>query len=96
MRKQLSITRSSAGHKHGEYTGSNSSTVQNISPLHKLILTTFNGNPLYWQSFWDSYRAAVDDNPSLSDIQKFNYLRVQLLGNAMRSIAGFPLTNANY
>ena len=76
--------------------GSNSSTVQNISPLHKLILTTFNGNPLYWQSFWDSYRAAVDDNPSLSDIQKFNYLRAQLLGNAMRSIAGFPLTNANY
>ena len=72
-------------------TGSNSSTVQNISRLHKLILITFNGNPLYGQSFWDSYRAAVDDNPSLSDIQKFNYLRAQLLWDAMRSTAGFPL-----
>ena len=77
-------------------TGSNPSTVQNVSRLSKLILITFDGNPLYWQSFWDSYRASVDDNPSLSDIQKFNYLRVQLLGDALRSIAGFPLTNTNY
>ena len=77
-------------------TSSNSSTVQNVSRLPKLILPTFGGNPLYWQSFWDSYRAAVHDNPSLSDIQKFNYLRAQLRGDASRSIAGFPLTNANY
>ena len=77
-------------------TGSNSSTFQNVSRLPKLILITFHGNPLYWQPFWDSYQAAVDDNPSLSDIQKFNYLRAQLLGDALRSIAGFPLTNANY
>ena len=77
-------------------TSSNSSTVQNVSHLPKLILPTFDGNPLYWQSFWDSYRAAVHDNPSLSDIQKINYLRAQLRGDASRSIAGFPLTNANY
>ena len=77
-------------------TGSNSSTVQNVSRLPKLILITFDGNPLYWQSFWDSYRGAVDDNHSLSDIQKFNHLRAQLLGDALRSIVGFPLTNANY
>ena len=75
---------------------SNSSTVQNVSRLPKLILPTFDGNLLYWQSFWDSYRAAVHDNPSLSDIQKFNYLRARLRGVASRSIAGFPLTNANY
>ena len=77
-------------------TSSNSSSVQNVSRLPKLILPIFDGNPLYWQSFWDSYRAAVHDNPSLSDIQKFNYLRAQLRGDASRSIAGFPLTNANY
>ena len=77
-------------------TSSNSSTVQNVSRLPKLILPTFDGNPLYWQSFWDSYRAAVHDNPSLSDIQEFNYLRAQLRGDASRSIAGLPLTNANY
>ena len=36
-------------------TSSNSSTVQNVSRLPKLILPTFDGSPLYWQSFWDSY-----------------------------------------
>ena len=77
-------------------TSSNSSTVQNVSHLPKLILSTFDGNPLYWQSFWDSYQAAVHDDPSLIDNQKFNYLRAQLRGDALRSIAGFPLTNANY
>ena len=77
-------------------TGSNSSVSLNVSRLPKLTLPTFDGNPLYWQSFWDSYRAAVHDHPNLSDIQKFNYLRAQLRGNASRSISGFPLTNANY
>ena len=74
---------------------SNLSAVQNVTRLPKRILPTFDGNRLYWQSFWDSHRAAVHDNPSLSDIQKFNYLRAQLR-DALTSIAGFPLTNANY
>ena len=38
-------------------TGSNSSVSLNVSRLPKLTLPTFDGNPLYWQSFWDSYRA---------------------------------------
>lgn len=74
---------------------SNLSAVQNVTRLPKRILPTFDGNHLYWQSFWDSHRAAVHDNPSLSDIQKLNYLRAQLR-DALTSIAGFPLTNANY
>ena len=37
----------------------------------------------------------MHDNPSLSDIQKFNYLRAQLHEDASRSLVGFPLTNAN-
>ena len=32
----------------------------------------------------------------LSDIQKLNYLRAYLGGEASRAIAGFPLTSANY
>ena len=38
----------------------------------------------------------MHDNPSFSDIQTFNYLRAQLRKDASRSVAGFPLTNANY
>ena len=42
----------------------------NVTPqftmcLPKLTLTTFSGNPLTWQSFWDSFSAAVHSNNSL-------------------------------
>ena len=69
---------------------------QNISRLPKLNLPYFSGDPLVWQTFWDSFEAAIHSNPSLTGVQKFNYLRAQLQGDAARVIAGFPLTNSNY
>ena len=64
--------------------------------LPKLALPIFNGNPLKWQTFWDSYKAAVHDNTSLCDIQRFNYLKAHLAEEAARSIEGLPLTDTNY
>ena len=56
----------------------------------------FSGDPLTWQPFRDSFDAAVHNSPSLSKVQKFNYLRAQLQGDACRVIAGLPLTEDNY
>ena len=67
-----------------------------VSRLPKLQLPTFSGNPLEWLTFWDSFDVAVNSNPNLEGIQKFNYLRAQLTGDAARVIAGFPLSNTNY
>ena len=64
--------------------------------LPKLTLPTFSGNPLHWLTFWDSFQAAIDFNPNLSGVQKFNYLKAQLDGDAARTIEGFPLTDRNY
>ena len=69
---------------------------QTYTRLPKLPLPTFDGNPLHWQTFWDSFSAAVDSNPCLTGIQKFNYLPAQLKGDASRVISGFPLSNNNY
>ncbi|XP_065893821.1 uncharacterized protein [Dysidea avara] len=66
------------------------------SRLPKLTLPTFSGDPLSWQTFWDSFNAAVHTNPALGGIQKFNYLKAQLQGDAARAIAGLPLTELNY
>ena len=66
------------------------------SRLPKLTLPTFSGDPLDWQTFWDSFNAAVHTNPALGGIQKFNYLKAQLQGDAARTIAGLPLTELNY
>ena len=38
----------------------------------------------------------VDKNPTLSPVQKFNYLNARLNGEAKRVVAGFPLTGDNY
>jgi len=64
--------------------------------LPKLTLLSFSGNPLDWLTFWDSFKAAIHLNPNLSGIQKFNYLKSQLQGDAARSIDGIPLSDQNY
>lgn len=68
---------------------------QNVSRLPKLTLPTFEGDPLEWQTFWDSFDSAVNSNNVLSDVQRLNYLRAHLGGEASRAIAGFPLTSAS-
>ena len=64
------------------------------SRLPKLTLPTFLGDPLTpaflgdpltWQTFWDSFNAAIHANPSLSEIQKFSYLKALLQGDAART-----------
>ena len=61
----------------------------NYSRLPKLALPTFNGDPLQWQTFWDSFSAAVHCNPRLSGAQKFNYLCTQLQGTQPTSSVVF-------
>ena len=69
---------------------------QNASRLPKLTLSIFEGDPLKWQTFWDSFDSAVHSNNVLTNVQKLNYLRAHLEGEAARAIAGFPLTSVNY
>ncbi len=64
--------------------------------LPKLTLKRFNGDLTRWTAFWDSFQSAIHDNPSLSDVDKFNYLNSQLEGPASEAIAGLKLTSANY
>ena len=69
---------------------------QFVSWLPKLTLPTFSGDPLQFQTFWDSFQAAVHSNDGLTGVQKFHFLKAQLLGDAAHVIDNFPLTNVNY
>ncbi len=64
--------------------------------LPKLEVKKFTGRFHEWQEFWDSYRSAIHSNDSLSDVDKFSYLRGLVEGPAKACIAGFALTEANY
>lgn len=48
-----------------------------------------------WVTFWDSYKVAIHSNGSLSDVEKFNYLRTLLQGPALKAIGGLTLSDAN-
>ncbi|XP_013413205.1 uncharacterized protein LOC106175645 [Lingula anatina] len=64
--------------------------------LPKLILSRFDGNLLQWPAFNDDFVSAIADNEMLSTIEKFQFLRAQLDGEAFSTIAGLQLTANNY
>ena len=64
--------------------------------LPDLTLSKFDGDITNWNSFWDSYETAVHNNSSLSDIDKFTYLKSLVVQSAKDAIEGLVLTAANY
>jgi len=81
-------------HTHAHTLGQ--SVGQYVTRLPKLILPNFDGDPLQFQTFWDSFECAVHNNEGLTGAQKFQYLRALLVGDAAQVIANFPLTERNY
>ena len=49
-----------------------------------------------WTEFWDSFKASVDANQSLSPVLKLEYLKTQCEGAAYQAIAGLELSDSNY
>lgn len=49
-----------------------------------------------WLTFWDSFNNAVHNNPDLHNINKMNYLKSMITGDAARAISGLPITSQNY
>ena len=64
--------------------------------LPKLEIKKFGGNPREYRAFKDAFRVAIDENESLSNIEKFTYLRSYIIGEAEGSIKGLATTDNNY
>ena len=64
--------------------------------LPKITLKTFSGDPLDWNSFKETFEAAVHNNESITNIEKFTYLETYLDKSALQAMEGFPLTSKNY
>ena len=64
--------------------------------LPKLHIAKFSGDVTKYRTFWDSFDSAVNQNPSLSAIDKFNYLQGLLDGPAAAAIQGLILSEPNY
>ena len=59
-------------------------------------MKTFSGDPLDWKSFKETSEAAVHNNESITNIEKFTYLKIYLDKSALQAIEGFPLISENY
>ena len=64
--------------------------------LPKLEFPVFKGNPLEWHSFHDQPNISIHQNKTLSDIDRFNYLRRYLAGQAFATISGLTLNSESY
>ena len=64
--------------------------------LPKLHINKFSGDVTRFRSFWESFDSAVNKNPTLSAIDKFNYLKALLEGQAASAIQGLSLSESNY
>ena len=64
--------------------------------LPKLDPKKLDGNILKWTEFWEVFEATIHNNKGLHAVDKFNYLKSQLYGNASEVISGLELTRDNY
>ncbi|GBM41745.1 hypothetical protein AVEN_173140-1 [Araneus ventricosus] len=96
--ERINVWQFRAERKLNELTGSSESINDNkqVVRLPKLTIPKFNGDSLYWNSFWNSFRVAIHDNTSLSKVETYNYLKSYLSANALRAIEGFLISDENY
>ena len=73
-----------------------STTTTTTTKLPKLDLPTFSGDYLTWTSFFDLFKGAVHNNPTLLDSQKLQYLKASLKGDAAKLLSSVTITDANY
>ena len=58
------------------------SSISNVSKLPKIELPVFKGDPLKWQGYWDQFQTSIHNNERITDIDRFNFLKRYLGGEA--------------
>jgi len=81
------------------FSSSSSSARDSNSSMHirvpKQNLSTFSGKHDEWFPFFDIFNSVIHSNTSLSNTQRFQYLRTSLTGDAS-AISSLELSDANY
>lgn len=63
--------------------------------LPPINLPEFDGTLAEFDAFWEQFKACVERD-DLAPVDKFNYLKGQLTGNAFKLIAGLPIEGASW
>ncbi|KAJ8722082.1 hypothetical protein PYW08_004484 [Mythimna loreyi] len=98
-RSMLGVSCNSAGSEAGfrdADSGAHVSNRNNFVRLPKIDLPHFDGNYQCWLEFRDTFGSLIHDNSSISDINKFHYLRASLEGNAALIIKNIDFKADHY
>ena len=103
VRKTLETQSSNSSTVHTAPIGTSGVNLSNIwsqstpGPIKppQIDIRPFDGEVMKWREFWDQFEASVDKT-SYSPIDKFNYLKSKLRGDALSAISGYELSNSNY
>jgi hypothetical protein len=76
-------------------TSGGASSHMSYTRLPKLEICKFKGDITMWQTFWDQFETIVHGS-DIPVANKFSYLRSLLEGEALETISGLSLTDANY
>lgn len=64
--------------------------------LPRINLPKFNGTPSNWLLFKDLFNSLVIENPSLSSVEKLQYLKTSLIGSAASLLKNTTLSAENF
>lgn len=86
--------RSSVGRSPASTNPNNSSSPH--LKLPKIVIPVFDGNCRKWKQFQDIYEQMIHNQPNISNIEKFYYLKSNLTGEASRLVCHLLVTDENY
>ena len=66
------------------------------SALPKITLPKFSGKYSEWRPFCDLFKSMVGDNNELRPVEKLQYLKTSLVGDAANHLANIPTTDDNF
>ncbi|XP_011859112.1 PREDICTED: uncharacterized protein LOC105556623 [Vollenhovia emeryi] len=86
---------------HSSLTQSNSQGTSNATYFHharlpRIDIPKFNGTPADWLSFKDLFSSLVLLNPTLTSVEKLQYLKTSLIGSAALLLKNTTLTADNF
>ena len=86
-----------SSHTPSSLSTSSSTKESNLKvKLPNIEFRKYSGQALRWQALWDQFESAIHSKESLSDIDKFTYLKCFLTGSASYCISGLSLNVQNY
>lgn len=79
-----------------QLTAQGTSTGLSRVKLPEIRLPTFGGHLKDWVTFRDTFRSLIHNNPQLTEMDKFTYLRSSLSGEALQEINSVEMSDVNY